>query len=348
MRRVAPGPQQTPTSAANNVKILFFSHDGKLGDAVVNTAFVDGALQLDPAAELQVLGSGSTAGFWAMDRRISRVWRFENPPLGECLKTAFAIRRERFDYIVTWKERFSSEKTRLMLFVAAPSRGILYEEGRLPGSQVHAVRKCQESLRLIFGEAARALHTRYRLDLELDDAASFAQQLPPGREAILFNMFSAEAAKTIGVEEGAAVIAGLARLAPEATLCLSCTDGTRQVAQQACAAAAVPCCIVNTEGNLRRLISLCARVDLIVSTDTALIHIASALDRPLLGIYLNDPLKAAEWAPVASHAEVVMSPNAKSVNGFALTEVLEKVQRLRQAPDASAAAGGIATSTVCR
>ena len=62
----SPPDQQTPSS----VKILFFSHDGKLGDAVVNTAFIDGVLQLDPGAELQALVSGSTAGFWAMDRRV--------------------------------------------------------------------------------------------------------------------------------------------------------------------------------------------------------------------------------------------------------------------------------------
>lgn len=330
MRVSHPSAPRLP-AVPSNVKILFFSHDGKLGDAVVNTAFVDGARQLDPGVELQVLASGSTEGFWAMDRRISKVWRYENPPLGEALKTSLALRRERFDYIVTWKERFRSEKTRLMLFLSAPRRAILYEEGRLPGTDVHAVRKCQESLRLIYGERARALHTRYSFDMELDDPASFAQQLPPGNEVILFNMFSAVPAKVIGVAEGAALIAGLAALAPQAILCLSCTDATEAAARQAAALAGVACSLVNTEGNLRRLIALCARVDLIVSTDTSLIHIASALDKPILGIYLNDPPKVAEWAPVASHAEVVVSPRADSVNGFALGEVLDKVRRLRQA-----------------
>jgi ADP-heptose:LPS heptosyltransferase len=314
------------------VKILIFSHDGKLGDAVVNTAFVDGVLQLDPAAELQVLVSGTTAGFWALDRRIRKTWMFENPPLGEALRTSLALRRERFDYIVTWKERFRSEKTRLMLWLAKPSRGILYEEGRVPGTVSHAVRKCQESLRLIYGERAAAITPRYRLGLELEQPGAFAGQLPAQGEVILFNMFSAEKPKTINPDDGARVLVGLARLAPQAALCTSCVNATEAAARAAIGKAGVRCALINTEKDLQRLILLCARADLIVSTDTSLIHIASALDKPVLGIYLNDPEKAVQWAPLASRAEAVVSPRKDSVDGFSVEEVLQKAQQLRTPP----------------
>jgi ADP-heptose:LPS heptosyltransferase len=313
------------------VKILFFSHDGKLGDAVVNTAFVDGARQLDPTVELQALVSGTTAGFWALDRRIAKTWMYENPPLGEALRTSMALRRERFDYIVTWKERFRSEKTKLMLWLAKPTRGILYEEGRVPGMVVHAVRKSQESLRLIYGERAAALRPRYRLGLDLNHPEAFAGQLPAQGEVILFNMFSAEKPKTINAEDGARVLAGLAALAPQATLCSSCVNATEGAAREAIAKSGARCTLINTEKDLQRLILLCARADLIVSTDTSLIHIASALDKPVLGIYLNDPVKAKEWAPLTSRAEAVVSPRQDSVDGFSVEEVLEKARRLRGA-----------------
>jgi ADP-heptose:LPS heptosyltransferase len=312
------------------VKILFFSHDGKLGDAVVNTAFVDGARQLDPTVELQALVSGTTAGFWALDRRVSKTWMYENPPLGEALRTSMALRRERFDYIVTWKERFRSEKTKLMLWLAKPTRGILYEEGRVPGTVSHAVRKCQESLRLIFGERATAITPRYRLGLDLGHQPdAFAGQLPARGEVILFNMFSAEKPKTINTDDGARVLAGLAALAPQATLCTSCVNATEGAAREAVTKAGVRCELINTDKDLQRLILLCARADLIVSTDTSLIHIASALDKPVLGIYLNDPVKAQEWAPLTGRAEAVVSPRKDSVNGFSVDEVLEKARRLR-------------------
>jgi ADP-heptose:LPS heptosyltransferase len=322
----------------NDVKILFFSHDGKLGDAVVNTAFLNGLAQLDPTAEVHVLASTPTADFWAMNRRVKKVWAFENPPLIQCLKTSFALRRERFDFIVTWKERFKSEKTRLMLFIASPKRGILYEEGKIAGATAHAVRKCRESLRLIYGERAERIEARYQLELKPDDGNVLAQLPSAAGEVILFNMFSAEAPKTIGIAEAADVLSGLARLAPEATLCLSCTDATADRAARAVAASGAKCRLVNTEKNLRGLISLCERADLVVTTDTSLIHIASALDRPVLGIYLNDPAKATQWAPLSRHAEVVTSPYENTVNGFSIADVLVKVQRLRNLNTASAPA----------
>jgi len=312
------------------MKILFFSHDGKLGDAVVNTAFVDGVLQLDPRAELHALVSDVTESFWQMDRRVAKIWRYKNPPLGEALRTSLALRRERFDWVVTWKERFSSEKTRLMLWLAAPRRGTLYEEGRLPGQTAHAIRKSVESLRLIYGERVDGIRVRYRLGLELEPAASFDAELPPGRPLILFNMFSAEPPKTIDVEHGARLLAGLAALAPQAALCLSCTNATEDAARRAIAASGTAGRAVNTEKDLRRLISLCARADLIVSTDTSLIHIASALDRPILGIYFNDPVKSVEWAPLATHCAAVISRHRDTVNGFSLDEVLEKARLLLQ------------------
>ncbi len=311
------------------MKILFFSHDGKLGDAIVNTAFVDGVLQLDPQAELHALASDASAHFWRMDRRIRKVWPYRNPSLPEALKTSWAIRRERFDYVVTWKERFRSEKTRLLLKLAAPVRGTLYEEGRIPGQTPHAIHKCEVSLRLIYGEAADHIHLRYRLGLDLDPPSSFDAELPPDRETILFNLFSAEPFKVIRPEDAARVLAGLARIAPQATLCLSCTNATEAHVRKAIEASGAQARLVNTDGNLHRLISLCNRADLILSTDTSLIHIASALDKPLLGIYPNDPVKSVEWAPRATRFEVVRSPVADSINGFSVEEVLEKVRKLR-------------------
>ena len=318
------------------MKILFFSHDGKLGDAVVNTAFVDGVLRLDPGAELDVLASGSSSGFWAADRRIRRIRKFENPPLGECLRTSWAIRRERYDYIVTWKERFRSEKTRLQLLLSAPAHPVIYEEGKVPGQVSHAIRKCELSLRHIYGARAEALTLRPRLDMDLDPPESFAE-LSAGREVILFNRFAADQSRrTVKPADALAILAGLAAMAPQALLVLSCADDTEAAARDTAAAAGPACIVVNTGRSLRRLISLCARADLIVSPDTSLIHLASALDRPVAGIFQNDGIKAVEWAPLSSRSAIVIGPQRDSIHGFSVPELLDKLRGLRAGAPLSA------------
>ena len=322
------------------LKILIFSHDGKLGDAVVNTAFLRGARLLDPEVEIHVLASGNSGNLWQADSRIARVWNFENPPLLECLRTSWAIRRERFDYLVTFKERFRSEKTRILLKLAAPRRGVLMEEGKLPGQVTHAVRKSQISLQAIYGEPAHTLIPRYELH-RTPSAAPLAALtgLLPNQELIVVNLFGSEPnnARTVSTAAAVGILQRIAVALPSAAVALSCTNSTQALAQQAIDGVRAQtdtgihwrALVVNTENDLPGLVALCDRASVVISPDTSLIHIASALDKPVLGIYQNDGVKSIEWAPLCSRFAVVIAPDAKTIHGFSADEVLQKVLALR-------------------
>ena len=331
------------------LKILIFSHDGKLGDAVVNTAFLRGARLLDPAVEIHVLASGNSGNFWQGDPRIAKVWNFENPALLECLRTSLIIRRERFDYVVTFKERFRSEKTRILLLLAAPRGGVLMEEGKLPGQVTHAVRKSQVSLQAIYGERAKTLEPRYELHrahATLPPAA--VAGLPSDQELIVVNLFGSEPnnARTVSTSAAVAVLQRLAVALPGAAVALSCTNSTQALAQQAIDVTRAQAdtgihwraMVVNTENDLPGLVALCDRASVVISPDTSLIHIASALDKPVVGIYQNDGVKSIEWAPLCSDFAVVISPDPETVHGFSADEVVQKVLGLRNKTAVSACA----------
>ncbi len=323
------------------LKILIFSHDGKLGDAVVNTAFLRGARVLDPGVEIHVLASGNSGNFWQDDPRIARIWNFENPPLLECLRTSWAIRRERFDYVVTFKASFRSEKTRILLKLAAPQVALLMDEGKLPGQVTHAVRKSQVSLQAIFGERAQALVPRYELHrTPATPLPAALANLLPDQELIVVNLFGSEPnnARTVSTAAAVALLQRLAMGLPAATVALSCTNSTQALAQQAIDGARAQAdisihwraLVVNTENDLPGLMALCDRASVLISPDTSLIHIASALDKPVVGIYQNDGVKSIEWAPLCSHFGVVISPDPKTIHGFSADEVFKKVMDLRQ------------------
>lgn len=323
------------------MKILFFSHDGKLGDAVVNTAFLRGARALDSGVEIHVLASGNSGNFWKDDPRIARIWNFENPPLLECLRTSWAIRRERFDYLVTFKASFRSEKTRILLKLAAPRGALLMDEGKLPGQVTHAVRKSQVALQAIYGQRALALVPRY--ELHRTPAAPLPAALAnllPDQELIVVNLFGSEPnhARTVSTAAAVALLQRLALALPAASIALSCTDSTQALAQQAIDGARAQADMgvhwralaVNTENDLPGLMALCDRASVVISPDTSLIHIASALDKPVVGIYQNDGVKSIEWAPLCSHFDVVISPDPKTIHGFSADEVVQKVVAVRQ------------------
>ena len=323
------------------LKILIFSHDGKLGDAVVNTAFLRGARELDPGVEIHVLASGNSGNFWQGDPRITRIWNFENPPLLECLSTSWAIRRERFDYVVTFKASFRSEKTRILLKLSAPRGALLMHEGKLPGQVTHAVRKSQVSLQAIYGERAQVLVPRYELHRNHTTPLPVALAgLLPDHELIVVNLFGSEPnnARTVSTAAAVAVLQRLALVLPDATVALSCTNSTQALAQQAIDGTRMHADIgihwralmVNTENDLPGLIALCDRASVVISPDTSLIHIASALDRSVVGIYQNDGVKSIEWAPLCSHFDVVISPDPATIHGFSADEVVQKVLAVRQ------------------
>jgi ADP-heptose:LPS heptosyltransferase len=309
-------------------KVLFFSQDGKLGDAVVNTAFVAALRARAPDCEIHATVAGATAAFWGQDARLARLWRVQRPGWLETVRTALALRRERYDYIVTW-QRLRKEKSKLLLWLARPGR-VIDLCGLNGGPPTHKVAACAAALEQMGlpGEAELAY------DIGMPPCCpEIDRMFAPGREVVVVNLFAADAWRNIGAAQAAELLRGLGALAPQAALCLVCTDATAAAAEAVLAEAggAAAGQVVNCQGNLPRLLRLCQRADLVISPDTALIHIASAYDTAVVGIYQNNGVKEVEWGPRSRLSARVLSDCPDSLDGFAVADVLAKAAALRAA-----------------
>ncbi len=329
-------------SAAPPSKVLFFSHDAKLGDAIVNTAFVAGLRQHAPLCEIHATVAGVTAPFWARDPDIKTRWPLQKPGWLELIRTALALRRERFDYIVTW-HKMRSEKNRLLLWLARPGAVIdLRDYNR--GEVRHQIESCREALAQMFQR--RDFNLAYDIKLaprcqELDI------QLPLGQELIVLNLFAADPGRTVPFDEAVAIMQGLGARAPHALLCLVCNDETQLAAARVLEQCGVAGRLINCEGNLDRLFDLCDRADLIISPDTALIHIASALDTPVIGIYQNNGIKAVQWGPRSRLRALVLSVGADGISGFSVAQVLIHADNLRASNSYGSAPATRIQAAVC-
>ncbi len=215
------------------------------------------------------------------------------------------------------------------------------DEGKLPGQVTHAARKSQVSLQAIYGARAQTLEPRYELHRPPSSQSPAAlATVPFDRELILVNLFGSEPnnARTVSTDAAVAVLQRLALALPNAVVAMSCTNSTQALAQQAIDGARTRADIsihwrallANTENDLPGLVALCDRASVVISPDTSLIHIASALDKPVVGIYQNDGVKSIEWAPLCSHFAVVISPDPQTIHGFSAEEVVQKVLAVRQ------------------
>lgn len=307
-------------------KILFFSHDGKLGDAIVNTAFVAGLQRHDPHCEIHATVAGVTAAFWAQDPRLSRLWRFGGS-WGDAIRIGMALRREKFDCIVTW-QRMRSEKNRALLWLARPGRVIDLHEFHRTGV-THKIESCAEALKqagVAIGQGPCSYDLRLAARCDRLDAA-----LPAGREVIAINLFAADAERNVAHADAVAMLRGLHAAAPDAALCVLCCD-VNAVSASAVVAESGIGQVVNCEGDLGRLFRLCERADVVISPDTAVIHIASAYDTPVVGIYQDNGVKPVQWAPRSSASAVVLSQSPLSIEGFSVDEVVAQAVALRRRP----------------
>ncbi|MCG6414889.1 glycosyltransferase family 9 protein [Vibrio fluvialis] len=92
--------------------------------------------------------------------------------------------------------------------------------------------------------------------------------------------------------------------------------------------------LLNETPSLEFSLQLLSQVDLCVTPDTSVVHMASALNTPILAIYADDPRNFQEWHPLSDKAEVVFNPPAKDrndrvyVHDFEWSELKQKRESL--------------------
>ncbi|NRR29080.1 glycosyltransferase family 9 protein [Oxalobacteraceae bacterium] len=355
-------------------KVLFLSQDGKLGDAIVNTAFVAALHRAAPDCVIHATVAGVTAPFWQADARIARCWPLQRPGWIETVRAGRALRREQYDAIVTWQP-LRKEKNKLLLWLAGAGQVIdLRDFNR--GPLHHKIDACGA----VLAQLGVPVPVQLGYDIGMPaHSADIDALLPAGREVIVVNLFAADAERTIAPDDAQQMLRALHAVAPQAALALVCTAATLAVAQQVAqsvagaqlesaaqdgaaqegvapdgaaqdgamrtvaaqgsvadrgavsdhAGAKVTVQVLNCEGDLPKLLRLCQRADLVISPDTALIHIASAYDTAVIGIYQNNGIKAVQWGPRSRLGACVLSNNPFSIAGFSVAEVAQQARSLR-------------------
>jgi ADP-heptose:LPS heptosyltransferase len=69
--------------------------------------------------------------------------------------------------------------------------------------------------------------------------------------------------------------------------------------------------------------ALIEQLDLIISPDTSIVHVASALDKPIVSIHENNKYSFRSWSPTSTLTKTVFSPNDNSIDGFDVEKVIE-------------------------
>jgi ADP-heptose:LPS heptosyltransferase len=66
--------------------------------------------------------------------------------------------------------------------------------------------------------------------------------------------------------------------------------------------------------------------DVVITPETAIVHIACALNTNLVSIYRNSKEKVNEWGPISDKAVVVMSDNKKDINDIEIEKIIIEIK----------------------
>lgn len=301
------------------MKYLFFSQDGKLGDAIAHSAFVAEVCRQDSSAVIDVTAAGFTLDFWAHDPRIRHVIELNKPNWLDVLKLGTSLRREHYDYVVAWNHH-KSEKIKVFVKLVSPLKYI--ESVDVPGQ--HILERERHALKLIFKDTG---DIKYSLPSKHQNSPS---------NGLLINLFSGvwEWKRTIKQDHAVQFISKIHEQLPQLPITL-CSE--RHTFTYACEVkekllqdgVVIQVVDASEEGYLG-LLKLCSQAKIVLSPDTAVVHLASALNKPIVGIYQNDGIKSILWAPTSSLQKVILSQSLDSIDGYDIDEVVRAVVELNE------------------
>ena len=319
LRLLFPRPAGPSGAKIRSVACL---RPGKLGDMIVATPLFSALKTAGGVERLAVVCS----------ERNEVVIR-HNPFVDECRVTNFHrtghvlsaigwLRRQGFDAIIDLTPGFSRTNF-LMSHYAGPRTlrvGIEKEliadryHIHIGGGRGHLADRMLDAGEALTGSTF-ARPRRFEIHTAPHDEEAAAQFVRQCRGRLLaVNLSAGNAARQWAIDRFEGLISLLEERMVDATIALIAVGDQRQWAEAL--AARHPSCVAVPPFPFLTIADFIGKCALLVSSDTALIHVASAQGVPVVGLYTENRENLVRWGPYGVPHRIVLSPSAESVSGI--------------------------------
>ena len=340
--------------ASDLERILIVRNDA-VGDLIVTTPILSYLAEVAPHAEVDILASSANHSLITGDSRVHKCYVSPHNAR-EWLALLRRLRDRRYD--VTYSLRYGralregfiatavacDNTQKVSVFRPKRYQGFFTTVIRTPRRTTHM------SQRLLYVVQASLAHdtankrepfAAYPMTLQIGtkEQQSADQFLTSAgvREFVAVNFSAREPDRDWPIQSCANVIRQLARQHPDLSFVLiPPASRAGDAASIVASCAALPVVIFPPSPNLLALAALIQRARIVITPDTAAVHIASACGRPVLGLYLH--LKTRLWTPLgvphrlvqaAPGAPIAAIPDQEIIGAFELLyeETLPKIAR---------------------
>lgn len=309
-----------PLIITNSSKILFVRYDGKIGDFIVSSFIYREIKRAYPGAAIHIVINASLQPLIEANNYIDKYFVMKGRSYYEIIKMVARLRRENYDLLI---DPTPFLRNRDLLFIrnvnAAINVGYGKENYNLFNQNLPAVKEHTSQIysRLLHAFGIVNADTAYDLVLNKDSEENVAAFFAGNniRKAIAINFFGASRSRNI-LEPLAEKIIGLV---------LNHYHGYTVILLTFPQALAFTGQLVNKFSNANVVhfagtktifdtVSIIARVSLLVSPDTSVIHIADFFKKPMLAMYNADEENYAKWHPLQSVPVLRYSHNVNNID----------------------------------
>lgn len=272
-----------PLDAASLRRVLLVQVDNKIGDLMVATSLLRNLQRA--GAEVDVLTRPACAAILQHNPAVHHVYGYTKKP-ARTLGLLRQLRARRYDLAITLEEHDSSTTLSLIKLIGArhnlgffkahwPLFDLSLEHGAYAGHITDKYRSILQRLG-VPADDMRYDFVAPAVDAGVLDAAGDGPR-------IILNCYGSTADKTLQHDAAVALLAALRQQRPDCRLYLLDAPGQRErTVQLAAASGAVA---LPAYGSIAEAAAQVRKAALLISTDTAWLHIASALQLPVLALY---------------------------------------------------------------
>jgi len=330
-----------PLDGTKLKKVLFLRPE-KIGDMAVSLPVFDGLKKHFPHIRISILGSPKNEALIRHDPRFDRIFMYRKN-LWRDVAEVRRIRREQFDCVIDMigddsvtalylsqlcapgKPRIGAGKVKFREF---------YDFNYDPrmGNTGHIV---QNTLRLLdaFGIDSRTVNCYATPHIPPDAdkrAAQFVQEVRNGDSASLlvgYNLSAGSKTRIWGMENSYSLLNRIRERYPKSRILLISVKEDR--AQSELLAAKLGGVYQVPPGlSLVEASAVLARLDLLISPDTSLVHIARSFDVPVVGLYSRFMKNFLLWRPFGQEVGAVVSGNDDNIYDITVDQVFDAFVKL--------------------
>ncbi len=346
---VGPGPVDPAT-----LRRILVLPNYKVGDLVVATPAIAYLRAAAPRARLDVLVSERNASLLDGDPRVDRVL-LHDPQRDSWTAAVRRLRRERYDLVVDFVHPHHMREglvtslvagrggARVTAYRPAGFWGFFTHRPRVPGFEGrYMAERLLYAVQAAVGDARpRPDIARYPLALTVapdaaERVAPFLDEHAPGA-FVAFNAWASDPVRTLGVEQGAAIVAAIAGRHPDLAVVITPPPGAAPDAEAMAegarrslgSEAGRRVSVFPPSPRLPDLVALLHRAAVVFTPDTANVHLAAAVGRPVVALFTRLATeRIAHWIPVGVPHRAVLCEPPRPLAEMAVGEAVEAFDAL--------------------